>query len=149
MEMMNMNSYRATLVFSALLSVGAAVASAQTGTTPQSGADQSAPPAASSQRAMPSPDKQAKRLAKELNLTPDQVTQIKPILADRTQQMQALQADTSMAQADRRAKAKSIMADSNSKIEGVLNDQQKQQFEQMQAARKAKHQQKMQQPSGM
>ena len=77
-----MNSYRATLVFSALLSVGAVLASAQ------APADQSAPPA-QSQRAMPSPDKQAKRLAKELNLTPDQVTQIKPILADRAQQMQA------------------------------------------------------------
>lgn len=138
-----MNSYRATLVFSALLSVSAVLASAQ------APADQTAPPASSGQRAMPSPDKQAKRLAKELNLTPDQVTQIKPILADRAQQMQALQADTSMAQTDRRAKAKSIMADSNTKIEGVLNDQQKQQFEQMQAERKAKRQQKTQQPSGM
>ena len=143
-----MNLYRATLVFSALLSVGAVVASAQAAPP-----DQSTAPAQSQtargQRSMPSPDKQAKRLAKELNLTPDQVTQIKPILADRTQQMQALQADTSMAQADRRAKARSIMADSNTKIEGVLNDQQKQQFEQMQAARKAKRQQKTQQPSGV
>lgn len=95
------------------------------------------------------PDQQLKHLTKTLNLSPDQQSQIKPMLVDRDQQMQALFADQSLAQPDRRAKARSIMQDSNSKIEGVLNDQQKQQFEQMQAARKAKHQQKMQQPSGV
>ena len=34
-----------------------------------------------------SPDDQLARMTKELNLTPDQATQIKPILVDRQQQM--------------------------------------------------------------
>lgn len=82
------------------------------------------------------PNRQAKRLAKQLNLSQDQVSQIEPILADRDQQMQALRGDSSLAPADRRTKAKGIMDDSNSKIEAVLNDQQKQQYEQMLASRR-------------
>ena len=83
------------------------------------------------------PNKQAKHLAKKLNLSKDQVAQIKPILADRQQQMQSLRADSSLAQQDRRAKAQAIQQDSKSKIEAVLNDSQKQQFEQMLANRRA------------
>lgn len=86
--------------------------------------------------AEPSPAREAKHLGKKLGLTKDQVTQITPILADRQQQMQGLRADTSLAQADRRAKFQSIRDDSKNKIEALLNDQQKQQFEQMQQARR-------------
>jgi protein CpxP len=87
-------------------------------------------------------DDQLARMTKELNLTPDQATQIKPILTDRMQQMQALRQDQSTSQADKMAKMKSIRDDSNTKIEVVLNDTQKQQF----AAMQAKQQQRMQQP---
>jgi Spy/CpxP family protein refolding chaperone len=85
------------------------------------------------------PNKQAKHLAKELNLTPDQVNQIKPILADRDQRIQSLRADSSLAPKDRHEKMRSIQQDSKSKIEAVLNDNQKQQFEQMIANRRAHH----------
>ncbi|HWE84389.1 MAG TPA: hypothetical protein VG267_05560 [Terracidiphilus sp.] len=129
----------ATLILGALLSTGLVFAQSE----PQSQApDTSAQPA--QQAAQPqqgryhrgNPNRQAHRLAKRLNLSKDQVAQIKPILADRAQQMQALRADTSMAPADRRAKAQTIMQDSKTKIETVLNDQQKQQFEQLLAQRR-------------
>ena len=87
------------------------------------------------------PDEQLARMTKTLNLTPDQATQIKPILTDRQQQMEALRSDQSMSQADKMAKMKSIREDSNTKIEAVLSDTQKQQFQEM----LAKQQQRMQQ----
>lgn len=88
------------------------------------------------------PDEQLARMTKELNLTSDQATQIKPILVDRQQQMMTLRQDQSMSQEDKMAKMKSLREDSNTKIAAILNDTQKQQFEAMQA----KQQHRMQQP---
>jgi periplasmic protein CpxP/Spy len=88
----------------------------------------------------PDPARQAKYLGKKLNLSQDQLSQIQPILADRDQQIQTLRGDTSLTQTDRRAKMKSIHEDSNNKIEAVLNDQQKQQFEQMQQSQRGRRQ---------
>ena len=92
------------------------------------------------------PDKAAERLGKKLNLSADQVAQIKPILADRKQQMGALRGDTSLTKEDRHAKAKSIMQDSRTKLEAVMNDQQKQQFGQMLQQRREKRQSRNEKP---
>lgn len=136
-----MNMCKATLVLGALLTTGAMFASAQAADTASPAAqDAQTQPAAPQRHRGMNPNRQAKRLAKQLNLSQDQVSQIEPILADRDQQMQALRGDSSIAPADRRAKAKGIMDDSNSKIEAVLNDQQKQQYEQMLAARRSRRQ---------
>jgi len=81
----------------------------------------------------------AQHLAKKLNLSNDQVAQIKPVLEDRVQQIQALRADTSLSQQARRDKAHQIMQDSNNRIEAALNDTQKQQFDQMLQERRAHH----------
>jgi periplasmic protein CpxP/Spy len=85
------------------------------------------------------PDKAAARLGRKLNLSTDQVAQIKPILADQQQQMQAVRGDTSLSQDDRRAKAKGIMQDSRTKMEAVMSDPQKQQFEQMLQEQRSRH----------
>jgi protein CpxP len=85
------------------------------------------------------PDRQLKHLTKELDLTADQQTQIKPILAARDQQAQQVFQDQSMAPQDRHSKMKAIQEDTNGKIEGVLNATQKQKFEQMQAEMQAHH----------
>jgi len=82
-------------------------------------------------RGMMNPDRQLEHMTKVLNLSADQQTQIKPILLDRQQKMQALWQDQTLSQQDRRAKMQAIRQDTDSKIEGVLNDQQKQQFESM------------------
>jgi Spy/CpxP family protein refolding chaperone len=96
------------------------------------------PPTAKQSRPMraPDPDRQLKHLTKALNLTADQQNQIKPILTDRQQQMQNLRSDPSLSPKDKRAKMMGIRQDSQSKLEAVLNDQQKQQFEQLQAQHK-------------
>ena len=110
--------------------------------------DQSAPPAVSApapaQRPahVPNPRHQAKKMAKALGLTPDQVSKIEPILADRDQQVQGVRSDTTLAPNDRKAKMHGIRQESDSRIEAVLNDTQKQQYEQIKQSRKAnRHQQ--------
>lgn len=130
----------ATFILGALLSTGLVFAQSEPQQTPDTNQANSAQSASAPQGGnhRANPNRQARRLGRELNLSKDQVAQIKPILADRVQQMQALRADTSLAQADRRAKAQSIMQDSRTKIEAVLNDQQKQQFEQLLAQRQAR-----------
>ena len=130
-----MNLRRATFVFVALLSAGVVSASAQAAPADQTpNQTQSMRGQGRGRRGM-DPDSQVAALTRKLSLTPEQASQIKPILQDRAQQIQAIRADTTLAPADRRTKARGIMDDSNSKIEAVLNDQQKQQYQQMLAAR--------------
>jgi hypothetical protein len=87
------------------------------------------------------PARMAHRLGRQLGLTPDQVAQLQPILANRQQQMMSLRSDSTLTEQDRRAKAKSIAEGSRNQIEALLTDTQKQQYEQMLANR---HAQRMQ-----
>jgi Spy/CpxP family protein refolding chaperone len=114
---------------------------AQDQSTPPATAAQ--PPAASAQHRahVPNPRRQAKRMAKQLGLTPDQQSKIEPILAGRAQQMQSVRSDSTLAGNDRKAKLQGIRQDSDSKIEAVLNDAQKQQYEQIKQNRKANRRQ--------
>jgi Spy/CpxP family protein refolding chaperone len=75
------------------------------------------------------PDKMLAHMTKRYNLTADQQSQIKPILQDQQQQMQALRSDTSTSRDDKRAKMMSMHQDAQQKIEAVLTDEQKQKFE--------------------
>ncbi len=141
------NAGKATLVLGALLSAGMVLAQApavnQAAPASQAPATQGQP--GNFHRNF-DPNRQAVRLSKRLGLSDDQVAQIKPILADRFQQMQTLRADTSLSEQDRHAKVRALMQDSNTKIESVLNDTQKQQFEKMQAERRS-HQHNQQAPA--
>lgn len=133
-----MHTKTITMLFSALLSTGVVLAQA-----PDQNQNSNANQATQSESARPhreaNPDHMAKHLAKQLNLSNDQVAQIKPVLEDRVQKMQALRADTSLSAQDRHAKAMDIMQDSKTRIEAVLNDTQKKQFEQMLEERRAHH----------
>jgi periplasmic protein CpxP/Spy len=116
-----------TLALTGLLSLAGGVALAQ---------DNAAPPQGEGQwghghHGM-NPEAQLQHLTKQLNLTADQQTQIKPILESRDQQMKQLWQDQSLAASDRHAKMKTIQEDSRTKIEAVLNSTQKQEFEAMQ-----------------
>jgi hypothetical protein len=125
------------MLLGAVLATGAAFAQAPD-QSPANGAAQATQNNERGHKA-PNPDRMAKHLGKKLGLSNDQVAQIKPVLEDRSQQMQALRADTSLSQQDRRAKAHQIMDDSKNKIEAVLNDTQKQQFEAMMQQRRDHH----------
>jgi len=124
------------MLLGAVLSTGLVLAQAPDQSQPSSAAQAAGADNARPHHA-PNPDRMAKHLGKKLGLSSDQVNQIKPVLEDRAQKMQALRADTTLSQQDRRAKARDIMQDSNTKIEAVLNDTQKQQFEQMLQERRA------------
>ena len=74
-------------------------------------------------------------LTKRLNLTPDQVTQVKAIQADNETQMQAIHSDTSLQPADRHAKMMDLHKAENDKMRALLNDDQKAKFDAMEAKR--------------
>jgi periplasmic protein CpxP/Spy len=78
------------------------------------------------------PDRQLEHLTKTLNLTADQQSQIKPILVDRQQKMQALWQNQSLSREDRRSQMQAIHQDSETRITAVLNDEQKQKYQAMQ-----------------
>jgi periplasmic protein CpxP/Spy len=82
------------------------------------------------------PARAARRLGKQLGLTQDQVDQIRPIIADRQQQIESIRSDSTLMPRDRRMKMRNVMQDSRNKIEALLTDPQKQQFEQMQQNRR-------------
>lgn len=117
-----------TLALGGLLAVGTAgVAMAQDNPAP---APEQGQPGRGPMRM--DPNRQLEHMTRELGLSADQQGQIKPLLADRQQKMEAVFQDQSLSREDRRAKMQSIRQDSQSKIEAVLNDQQKQKFEAMQ-----------------
>ncbi len=94
------------------------------------------------------PDEQVARMTKRYNLSSDQQAQIKPILANQQEQIQALRQDSSLSREDRMAKVKSIRDDSSSKIGAVLNDSQKQKFAQDQQRRQEHMQEHGAPPAG-
>jgi hypothetical protein len=91
-------------------------------------------------RGMMDPDQRLAHMTKRYNLSADQQSQIKPILQNEQQQMQAMHSDSSMSRDDKRSKMMSMHEADNQKIEAILNDQQKQKFE----ADQQKMQQRMQ-----
>jgi protein CpxP len=82
------------------------------------------------------PEMQQKRLehmTAELNLTPDQVSQIKAIQDDGRQQMTAMRNDSSISGADRHAKMTALRDAQDARIKSVLTDEQKTKYDAMQA----------------
>lgn len=90
------------------------------------------------------PDKAVAHMAKRYSLSSDQQTQIKPILVNRQQQMQALRQDSSLSREDKMAKMKGIHDDASTKIEAILNDSQKQKFAEDQQKMQERRQERMQ-----
>ncbi|MBZ5520799.1 MAG: hypothetical protein LAP21_00940 [Acidobacteriia bacterium] len=80
-------------------------------------------------RQMPTVDEQLQGMTEQLGLTAAQQSQIKPILEDTRQQMQALMKDDSLSREDRMGKMRSIREASDEKIKAVLTDEQKKKFE--------------------
>ena len=76
---------------------------------------------------------QVELLTKKLNLTPDQVTQVKAIEDDTRKQFMALREDTSVAGADKRTKMMDIHKASQDKIRALLTEDQKTKYDALQA----------------
>ena len=87
-------------------------------------------------------------MTKRYKLSSDQQAQIKPILANQQQQMQALRQDSTLSRQDKMAKVKSIRDDSSAKIQAFLNDGQNQKFAQDQQRRQEHMQEHGAAPAG-
>ena len=80
-------------------------------------------------------DAMLERMSKELNLTDDQKTKIKPILEEQTKQMQDARQSTSTSDQDRRAKMKQIHENTMNQIRPILNSDQQKKLEEMMSRR--------------
>jgi Spy/CpxP family protein refolding chaperone len=121
-----------TLALTGLLAAGSALYAQDSSAAPAQQQQQQGQWNAGHGRPMQDPDHQLQHMTKQLDLSSDQQTQIRPILVDRQQKMQALWQNQSLSREDRHTQMQSIREDSKSKIEAVLNDQQKQKFDAMQ-----------------
>jgi protein CpxP len=70
------------------------------------------------------PHKVALKMAKELNLTPDQTTKIEPVIAAREQKVSALKADSSLTPDARKQQVHAIHQDTESQLNGILTPDQ-------------------------
>jgi len=134
------------MVLGAVLSAGMLVAQAQ---QPDPQAQPGPPPAQAAPAPRPHPrmnlKRQMRHLTRVLNLSESQRAQIRPIVEDHNKQMRQVWDDTSLTPQDRRARMRDINQDYRGKVESILNDQQKQQFEQM-LQRQREHRRGGQQP---
>ena len=89
-------------------------------------------------RRMPSVDDQIKHLTKQLNLSADQQTKLKPILEDQRKQMEAVHNDSSLSREDRFSKMQALRQSSDADIKGVLNEEQQKNFDKMREEQKSR-----------
>jgi protein CpxP len=131
-----------SFVLTGLLATGVMLAQ-EPGSAPEQGAPQAeGGMGGHGGHGMMDPDQRLAHMTKRYKLTADQQSQIKPILQDEQQQMQAMRADTSTSREDKHAKMMSMHQENQQKIEAVLTDQQKQKFEadqQKMQQRRAEH----------
>lgn len=88
---------------------------------------------------MGGPEQQQRQLdmmTKQLNLTPDQVTQIKAIQEDTHKQQMAMRDDTTTAGPDRRGKMMAMREAEQTKVKAVLTEDQKPKYDAMMAAQR-------------
>jgi Spy/CpxP family protein refolding chaperone len=130
-----------TVIVNGALAMGLAAASiparAQDQDTQSSGA-----------RQMRSPDEVVQKLGEKLNLTDDQKEQIKPIIADRQQKLQALRSDSSGRRRQKARQAKSILEDSDKKIKAILTPDQQKQYAEMEQQMKEQMKERRQARNG-
>jgi Spy/CpxP family protein refolding chaperone len=117
-------------------SAPAQAAPTQTAPAPQSSTQQSAPSTASPNSAQAQANED-----NPLNLTDEQKTKLRPIIADENQQMEALRNDNSISQAQKIDKANQIRAQASPKIKAILTPEQLQKLAQLQQDRVRQQQQ--------
>jgi protein CpxP len=119
------NVMRAAAVALFVAGISATAAMAQDTPPPPPPADQTQgpPPGGPGGRGM-NPQRRLEMMQKQLNLTPDQTTQIKALMEDERSKMEALRTNTSLAQQDRRSQMMSIRQDGETKTRALLTPEQ-------------------------
>jgi Spy/CpxP family protein refolding chaperone len=82
-------------------------------------------------------ERQLQRMRETLNLTDDQVAQIRPVLETRNQQLKELRANSSMPQGEARAKAVEVRKSARRQIEHILTPEQRQKQKALRRGRQA------------
>jgi len=82
-----------------------------------------------------SPDDQLKRMTKDLKLTDDEQSKIKPILVDEQKKMEDLRNDSSGDRQAMRGKMMQIRKDANELVRAQLDDKQKEKFDKQEQER--------------
>jgi len=121
------------LIFPAVLALaltGSLAFAQQPAATP----DATQPPAPVQREHASNPNHEAKRLAKALSLTSDQVSKIEPILADRDQKLEALKTNTTLAPKDMHKQMRAIHESTEQQLSTILTPDQLQQMKAMRHA---------------
>ena len=80
-------------------------------------------------------ERQLQRMTETLNLTDDQVAQIRPILETRNQELKDLRSNSSLPQGEARAKAAEIRKSARRQIEHILTPEQRQKQKELRRGR--------------
>jgi hypothetical protein len=121
------------------LTLGVALAGSAFAQSAPDGGSGDMPETATAHRA-PDSQRQANRLARRLQLNPQQAAAIEPILQSRTQQMEQLRADASLTPRERHSRMRAMNQDVDSRLQAVLTDSQRQQYRQMMQQAKLRRQ---------
>ncbi|MGA3045940.1 MAG: hypothetical protein ABSD67_04920 [Terracidiphilus sp.] len=112
---------RRALLLATFIAAGSCALWAQSDQSPAAGGP---PPGQMGQRG-PNAERELAQLTEALSLTPDQQTQVKAILKDRREKMEALRSGSTQ---PTREQMMGIRKDSDAKISALLNDDQKTKF---------------------
>jgi protein CpxP len=136
---MNKTIFQKTMMRTAMVAVCATVLGTMpmlaqdNGAAPATPEGQAGPPQAGMRGGQGREERQLQMMTKKLNLTPDQVTQVKAINEDSRTQAMAVRSDGSIAAPDKKAKMMDIHKAAQDKIRAVLTDDQKTKYDAMQA----------------
>ncbi|HZS72007.1 MAG TPA: hypothetical protein VFA13_09230 [Candidatus Acidoferrum sp.] len=84
-------------------------------------------------------DARLNHLSEELNLTQEQKTKLRPILADEAQQLQAIHNDTSLSREQKMAKMKEVRDSHQPQINEILTPEQQKKWAEMKKEAREKH----------
>lgn len=79
-------------------------------------------------------------MSKQLNLTQEQQSQIKPIFQKQHQAAKAIKQDTSLTQEQKKEKMKALRQETMAQVNPILTPEQQQQWQQLREQAKARHQ---------
>ena len=145
-----------TLVLSGLLTTGVVFAQ-EAGTAPEMNAQpqnnmqEGGPDGGMHGHGRMDPEQRLAHMTKRYNLTSDQQSRIKPILADEQQQMMSMRGDTAMSRQDKMTKMQSMHQENQQKISAVLTDDQRKKYDadqQKMQERRAEHMHQHDGPGG-
>jgi protein CpxP len=132
------NRMRKFAVFYGVLFLTAAVAAAQPAPRQDQGGSgqQAATPARRPNRAARRENRMLQRMRKNLNLSSDQVQQLRPIFANMRTQMRSIRQNSSLSQQQRREQMRDARQKTMQQINGVLTPEQQQKWKQLRAQRR-------------